>query len=132
MAPAMTTDRSAYAAQVICLYVQDPDTPDVPSSADWSIARGLFDCGLPFDRVQLAFRLAYIRRHHRPGASLPAIRSLAYFRAVALNLSPEETDPAYADYVDDLYRRIRQPDDQPMSHPPVQNGAQPPESRRSS
>jgi len=129
---AMTADRSSYAARVICLYLEDPDTPDVPSSADWDIARGLYDCGMPFDEVRLAFRLAYIRRHHRPGEPLPPIRSLAYFRAVALNLSPEETDPTYADYVDDLYQRLRLPETRPIPQPAIQNGAQPPQSRRSS
>ena len=128
----MTTDRSSYAARVICLYLDHPDTPDVPSSADWDIARGLFDRGLPFDRVQFAFTLAYIRRHHRSGDPLPPIRSLAYFRTVAINLSPEETDPAYEAYIRDLYQRIRQPETRPATQPPLDSGPQTPDSRGSS
>ncbi len=41
----------------------------------------------------------------------PPIRSLAYFRAVALNLTPQELDPAYFDYVRSLYEQLR------ASHP---------------
>ena len=46
-----------------------------------------------------------------PGSDtyLPPIRSLAYFRAVALNLSPQERDPAYFDYVWSLYEQLRAP-----------------------
>lgn len=104
----MSLDRAAFAAQVICLYLDDPDTPDIPSSADWDIARNLFDLGIPLDLVRHAFQLAFARRHRRPGTDISSpIRSLAYFRTVALNLTPEERDPAYMRYIDDVCRRTR-------------------------
>ena len=63
-----------------------------------------------FDTIQLAFRLAFIRRNNPTSDDdLPPIRSLAYFRAVALNLSPQERDPAYLDYVRNLYEQLRAP-----------------------
>ena len=86
--------------------LDDPDAPDLPSSADWNIARSLGEWGISFDTIQLAF----IRRMRSTSDTyLPPIRSLAYFRAVALNLSPQERDPAYFDYVWSLYEQLRAP-----------------------
>ena len=106
----MKEDNASLAARVICLYLDDPDTPDIPTSADWDIAHSLVERGISFDTMQLAFRLAFVRRR-RPasGTPLPPIRSLAYFRAVALNLTPDERDPAYAEYVHRLYDQLRAP-----------------------
>jgi len=104
----MSDEESSLAARVIRLYLESPDTPDMPSSADWDIARGLADWGISFETIQLAFWLAAIRRMRSTSDSnLPPIRSLAYFRAVALNLSPQERDPAYFDYVRRLYEQLR-------------------------
>ena len=104
----MTPARSAYVAEVVRLYLDDPDTPLVPSSADWDIAGSLFDNHIPIQTVRFAFKLAFVRRHtrasHRP---LPPIRSLAYFRTVALNLTDEETETAYVDYIDLLFEQLR-------------------------
>lgn len=106
----MNDSRESFVARVICLYLEDPHTPEVPSSADWHIAHDLYDRGIPLDTVRLAFQLAFLRRHIRTSTDpLPPIRSLAYFRTVALNLSPDERDPAYASYVDDLYHRLIAP-----------------------
>jgi hypothetical protein len=103
-------DRASFVARVICLYLEHPDTPEVPSSADWDIAHDLYDRGIPLDTLRLAFQLAFVRRRARASADpLPPIRSLAYFRAVALNLTPDEQDTAYADYIDDRYRRLISP-----------------------
>ena len=55
------------------------------------------------ETIHLAFKLALIRRYRSSNNPLPPIRSLAYFRAVALNLSAEETEPAYVNYIDQLY-----------------------------
>jgi hypothetical protein len=105
----VTTSRSAYLARVVRLYLDDPDTPAIPSSADWDIAADLFDRNVPPEHIRLAFKLALIRRRLRSSnRPLPPIRSLAYFRAVALNLSAEETDPAFAEYVDRLYEQVMQ------------------------
>jgi hypothetical protein len=103
----MTTSRSAYVAQVVRLYLDDPDTPAVPSSADWDIAANLFDRAVPIEKTRVAFKLALVRRRLRSSTSpLPPIRSLAYFRAVVLSLSPEETEPDFVEYVDRLYDQV--------------------------
>ena len=100
----MTPTRSSYVARVVRLYLDDPDTPAVPSSADWEIAADLFNRNVSLEAIRLAFKLALIRRSHRSSNEpLPPIRSLAYFRAVVLNLSAEETDPAFVEYIDRLY-----------------------------
>ena len=105
----MTTSRSTYLARVVRLYLDDPDTPTVPSKADWEIAADLFARNVPLQNIRLAFKLALIRRCMRSSKTpLPPIRSLAYFRAVALNLSAEETEPAYVEYVDQLYDQVLQ------------------------
>ncbi len=105
----MTALRSSYIAQVVHLYLDDPDTPAVPSTADWEIAADLFERNVPLETIHLAFKLALIRRHRRSSNKpLPTIRSLAYFRAVALNLSTEETEPDYVQYVDRLYDQVLQ------------------------
>lgn len=104
----MNDDQASLAARVICLYLDDPDTPDMPTTADWDIANGLAERRISFDTILLAFQLAFIRRRTpASGTPLPPIRSLAYFRAVALNLTPEEQDPAYAEYVHRLYDQLR-------------------------
>lgn len=105
----MTTSRSTYLARIVRLYLDDPGTPTVPSKADWDIAADLFDRNVPLEHIRLAFKLALIRRRLRSGKTpLPPIRSLAYFRAVALNLSAEETKPDYVEYVDQLYDQLLQ------------------------
>ncbi len=104
----MTTSRCAYVARVVRLYLDDPDTPAVPSKADWDIAADLFERNVPLETIRLAFKLALIRRRRSSNKPLPPIRSLAYFRAVALNLSAEETEPGYMEYVDRLYDQVLQ------------------------
>jgi hypothetical protein len=127
----MTDDRASFVARVICLYLEDPDTPQVPSSADWDIAHDLHNRGITLDTVRLAFRLASVRRRLRPPAEpLPPIRSLAYFRAVALNLTPDERNPTYAEYVNDLYSRLNE--SLPASNHSAQNRGEQPASRGSS
>lgn len=105
----MTAPRSVYLAQIVRLYLDDPDTPVVPSSADWDIAADLFNRGVPLENACIAFKIAFIRRHQRSSPKLlPPIRSLAYFRAVTFNLTVEETEPAYVEYIDRLYERLHQ------------------------
>ena len=55
----------------------------------------------------------------------PPIRSLAYFRTVALNLTLEERDPAYAEYVHRLYDQLLAPQHGPCP----KNRGETPESR---
>jgi hypothetical protein len=125
----VSEDRASFVARVIGLYLEDPDTPQVPSSADWDIAHDLYDRGIPLETVRLAFQIAFVRRRARTSAApLPPIRSLAYFRTVALNLTPDERDPAYTEYVDDLHRRLTSPPAPPTSLHPAQNRGEQPES----
>jgi len=126
----MSNDQSSFAARVIRLYLDHPDTPDLPTSADWDIARGLGECGVSFDTIQLAFWLAAIRRMRSASDShLPPIRSLAYFRAVALNLTPQERDPAYFEYVQRLFEQLRASDSKTTPDTTTRNRAKQPESR---
>jgi len=119
-------DEQSFAARVIRLYLDHPGTPDMPTSADWDIARSLSDWGISFDTIQLAFRLAFIRRKRSSSDNEPPpIRSLAYFRAVALNLTPQERDPDYSDYVEKLYQQLRGAE----SAAAAENRAPQPESR---
>jgi len=105
----VTSSRSNYLARVIRLYLDDPDTPTIPSKADWEIAADLFASNVPLQNIRIAIKLALIRRRLRSSKTpLPPIRSLAYFRAVALNLSAEETEPDYVKYVDHLYEQLLQ------------------------
>ena len=104
----MTDSRRAYVARVVRLYLDDPDTPAVPSTADWEIAADLFERNVPLETIRLAVKLALIRRRRSSNKPLPPIRSLAYFKAVALNLSAEEIEPAYVEYIDQLYEQVLQ------------------------
>jgi hypothetical protein len=122
----MRNDQPSFAARVIRLYLDDPDTPDMPSSSDWDIARDLAERGISFDTIRLAFQLAFIRRRNPASDTpLPPIRSLAYFRTVALNLTADEQHPAYVEYVQRLYEKLCPP--KPTACP--ENRAETPESR---
>ena len=71
----MSNDRASFVAHVIRLYLENPDTPQVPSSTDWVIAQDLFDRGIPLDTVRLAFQLAFVRRRLRTSTdALPDLR----------------------------------------------------------
>ena len=122
----MNHDQASFAARVISLYLDDPDTPQLPTPSDWDIAHGLFSNGVPLETIQLAFWLAYVRRRKSTNADLPPIRSLAYFRTVALNLTPEEQDPTFVEHVRRLYQQLRTVTPAPASTTPHQNGASQP------
>lgn len=103
----MSSPPSRYAAQVIRIYLECPDTPSSPSSADWLVAHNLEHQGLSLATIRLAIQVAILRRRERcSGNNLPPIRSLAYFRTVALNLTSDEKDPAYAEYVELRYHSV--------------------------
>ena len=126
----MSDEQSSFAARVVRLYLDHPDTPDLPTSADWDIARSLVDWGISFDTIKLAFQLAFIRRKKSsPDNTLPPIRSLAYFRAVALNLTPQEREPTYFQYVRRLYEQLRAADSETAPATPAQIRVRKPEPR---
>ena len=84
-------------------YVRAPGTPGRASRQDRVIAAQLYSEGVPLGRILHAIRLATLRRHLT--GPHPPIRSLAYHRAAALALTPEELELHYVNYV---YRRHRQ------------------------
>ena len=106
----MSALKSDYVNRVIDLYIGAPDTADMPRNTDWPIAGAMYDAGIPFEIVEFAFHIAFLRRYlanlERDGYS-PEIRSLAYFRAVIDSLTPAERDPAYMAYIASSYAAKR-------------------------
>ena len=102
----MSASRAEYVNRVIELYLDAPDTADVPRETDWSIASAMYDAAISIDVVEFAFQIAFLRRYlanlERDGYS-PLIRSLAYFRAVVDSLTTTERDPVYMAYVASSY-----------------------------
>ena len=92
------TDRRSYLAATIRLYLELPGTPRRASRADWAVATTLYNQGVPPETIAHVFRLATLRRA-RPGAPLEPVHSLAYYRRVLEQLTPEAFHPGYVDYV---------------------------------
>lgn len=65
-------DAPAYAAAVLVLYLDLPDTPMRPSARDSWLARRFHEQGIPFAVVESALLLATLRRLIRP-ADLPPL-----------------------------------------------------------
>jgi hypothetical protein len=74
----------SYVAAVLMLYVDLPDTPLRPGPRDHSLARQLYEQGVPISLVESALLLGSPRRLMRPAdlPSLSPIRSLGYFQPV--------------------------------------------------
>ena len=91
----------AYAAAVLMLYVDLPDTPLRPSAADHCRARLFHEQGIPVSLVESALLLATLRRLIRPAGlpPLPPIRSLAYFQPVINELQQQPLPDGYLDYL---------------------------------
>ena len=102
--------RADYARRVIELYLEAPDTAEIPRVTDWPIAGEMYDAGIELEIVELAFQLAFLRRYlanlQRDGHS-PQIRSLAYFRTVIDNLTKDDRDPGYMAYISSTYAAKR-------------------------
>ncbi len=92
------TDRRAYLAAVIRLYLELPGAPRRASRSDWAIAATFYNRGVPLETLAHVFRLATVRRA-RPLTPLEPVHSLAYYRQVLDRLTPDALDPAYVDYV---------------------------------
>ena len=91
----------AYAAAVLAIYLDLPDTPMRPSARDHWLARRLHEQGVPFAVVESALLLATLRRLIRPAdlPPLPPIRSLAYFQPVIDELQQQPLPESYLDYL---------------------------------
>jgi hypothetical protein len=86
---------------VLLLYVDLPDTPLRPGPRDHSLARQLYEQGVPISLVESALLLGSLRRLMRP-ADLPPlspIRSLGYFQPVITELQQQPLPEGYLDYL---------------------------------
>ena len=94
-------NRRDYLAALLRLYLEQPDTPDVPRRGDWAVAADPYRLGIPLETVAHAIRLATLRRLQRDPADPPLapVRSLAYYRTALATLTPEELEPTYVDYI---------------------------------
>ena len=105
----------AYAAAVLALYLDLPDTPLRLSARDHWLARRLHEQGVPFAVVESALLLATLRRLIRPAdlPPLPPIRSLAYFQPVIEELQQQPLPESYLDYLRRKFQRAtaRTPND---------------------
>ena len=97
--------RRQYLAEVIRLYLEAQETPSRASRRDWAIAGDLYRQGVPVQHIAHAIRVASLRRRLQRYAPLETVHSLAYYHAVLRRLDAEHFDPAYVDYVQNVYRR---------------------------
>jgi hypothetical protein len=97
-----------YVTAVLVLYADLPDTPLRPSPQDQSLARRLYEQGVPLSLVESALLLASLRRLIRPAEAqpLPPIRSLAYFQPVIAELQQQPLPNGYLDYLRLKFRKI--------------------------
>ncbi len=95
------TGDAAYAAAVLMLYTDLPDTPLRPSPMDQSLARKLYRESVPLSLVESALLLATLRRLTRSSELplLPKIRSLAYFLPVIAELQQQPLPDGHLDYL---------------------------------
>lgn len=102
-------NRRHYLATVIRLYLAQPGAPSRASRQDWAVAQSLFQHGVSLHDFAHAVQLATLRRLLRQGPPLPPIRSLAYYRHVLEQLTPDDLDPGYAHYVSLRYQALLAP-----------------------
>lgn len=96
-----SANAAVYAASVLSLYVDLPDTPLRASVLDQRLVRRLFEDGVPLALVETALLLASLRRLARPADALPLprIRSLAYFTPVIEELRAHPVPDGYLEYL---------------------------------
>lgn len=101
-------NRRQYQDELIRLYLQLPDTPNVVSRADRKVAANLFDQSVPLQRLAHAMRLATLRRHLRADEAPPhpPVRSLAYYQHVLRHLADDELEHSYQTYVAYRYNQL--------------------------
>lgn len=102
------SDRPAYLAAAIRLYLALPGSPRRARRADWAVAATLYQQAVPLDTLAHAMRLATLRRFLRPPEEPPLepVASLAYYRRVLQTLTPEALDPGYIDYTRLNYQKL--------------------------
>ena len=101
--------RRKYLVAVIRLFLAQSGAPARASRDDWAVAQALYARGVDFDHFSHAVRLAALRRLTRDGPP-PPVRSLAYYRQVLDQLSPDELESGYVDYVAFRYQAITRTD----------------------
>lgn len=99
------TDRAAYLAAAIRLYLALPDAPRRATRSDWAIAATLYHRAVPLETLAHVLRLATLRRL-RPGEPTEPVHSLAYYRTVFDHLTADALDPGYVDYVAGKYDEL--------------------------
>ena len=94
-------NRRDYLAELLRLYIEQPDTPDVSRRSDWAVAADLYQRAIPLDTVAHTIRLATLRRLQQDPADPPLapVRSLAYYRTALAALTPHDLEPGYVTYV---------------------------------
>jgi hypothetical protein len=95
--------RRQYLAAVIRLFLAQPGAPDRVSRDDWAVAQSLYARSVDLEHFSHAVRLATLRRLTCTDQSRPPVRSLAYYRQVLDQLSPEELETGYVDYIATRY-----------------------------
>lgn len=106
-------ERAAYLAAAMRLYLALPGAPPRASRTDWAVAATLHHRGVSLHTLAHALRLTTLRRL-RPGDPLEPVRSLAYYRRVLEQLTPDDLDPGYVDYVARRYRELLTSPTQPL------------------
>ena len=105
--------RRQYLVAVIRLFLGQPGAPARATRDDWAVAQTLYAKGVGFADFSHAVRLAALRRLNcARGESLPPVRRLAYYRQVVDQLSPEELEAGYVDYIAFRYQAITPTDAQ--------------------
>lgn len=102
--------RRHYLTALLRLYLAQPGSPSRASRQDWALAQTLYARGVDLADFAHAVRLATLRRLTRDPLPPPPVRSLAYYRQVLDQLSPEELEIGYVDYIAFRYQAITRTD----------------------
>ena len=103
-------NRRQYLVAVIRLFLAQPGAPARATRDDWAVAQALYARGVDYADFSHAVRLATLRRLAAAGPPLPPVRRLAYYRQVLDQLSPDELESGYVDYVAYRYQAIARTD----------------------
>jgi hypothetical protein len=92
---------AVFAAALLTVYANLPETPLRPSPNDQALARKLFHDSVPLPLIESALLLGSLRRLLRPQdlPPLPKIRSLAYFLPVIEELQLQPLPEGYLQHL---------------------------------